>query len=245
MKNWLIFFFFLLFSLNLWAQEKNKQTQETKRSKIEELRADTLPKPSVLDQKIFWGFVFLNGWSSVSENESYFFKPSLGGGIRVDYYFAKSLGLSVGLNYQQRGTGVKTTDYDNSLGNADSTHRLRLRFNSLEVPISLLFKSPKGLFGGKGVRFLAGAGLTPQMNFQTTRFFNSAEDGFHDISDVSANYYTFDTSLDINAGFLISAGEKTAFLTDVFMQFGTQNVYKTANLSGKNRYWGLRIAFLF
>lgn len=240
MKNWIFLFLFLGIIGQVKAQEPSKTV-----TVLERLQADTLPKPSVLDKKMYWGFTFLNGLSSVTNNSEHFYKPSIGAGFKLDYYFTKSIGFSAGIGYQQRGTGVLTPDFDKSLGNPDSTYRLRMRFNSLELPLAVIYKSPKGIFGGNGVRFMAGVGLTPQFNFQTTRFFNSAEDGFHDIQDVSSDYYRFDASLDGNAGLLISVGGASVFLVDLLAQFGTQNVYRNSPNSGQNRYVALRIAWLF
>ena len=240
MKIYLFIFLFLGMIGQIQAQEPSKTV-----TVLERLQADTLPKPSVLDKKMYWGFTFLNGLSSVTNNADHFYKPSIGAGLKIDYYFTKSIGLSLGAAYQQRGTGVLTPDLDKSLGNADSTHRLRIRFNCLELPLALIYRSSKGLFGGNGVRFVGGVGITPSFNFQTNRFFNSAEDGFHDIRDVSSDYYRFDASLDGNAGFLISAGGASVFLVDLLAQFGTQNTYRNSPNSGQNRYVALRMAWLF
>jgi hypothetical protein len=193
---------------------------------------------------MYWGLVFNNGWSSISNTPDGFYKPSLGGGVRLDYYFTKNMGLSLGVNFQQRGTGLKTPDYDSSLGNADSTNRLRLRFNCLDLPVSFLYRS-NALFGGKGVKLILGAGITPQFNLKANRIFISAEDGFHDIQDVSKDYYAFDAPLNASAGFLVNAGNSSAFLVDLFAQFGLVNVYEKTSQSGQNRYFGIRIAWLF
>lgn len=241
MKKWL----FILFLIGFWGQLQAQDNKTEQKTALEKLQADTLPKPSILDKKFYWGFAFVNAWTSISNSSDYFYKPSLGGGLRMDYYFTKSLGLSAGFNFQQRGTGILTPDTEKSLGNADSTYRLRVRFNCLDFPLAVVYRSPKGIFGGKGVRLFLSAGTTPQFNFQSNRVFISAEDGFHDVQDQSKDYYVFDTTLDASAGFLISAGNSSTFLVDFLAQFGGLNAYRNSDLSGKNRLFGIRMAWLF
>lgn len=212
--------------------------------------ADTTLTQSIFDNKFYWGFTFNNSWTNVlGKNEPYFIKPSLGGGFKMDYYFAKNIGITAGFTYQQRGAGIKSPESDpDELGNPDSTNRLRLRFNSFEIPLALIFRSKNPVGKGQGVRWTGGIGLTPQWVFRSTRIFFSVEDGFHIIDQVNKDYAQFKASVDGNFGIYINAGNSAIFQTDLLLSYGLVDVNRTTRFGtskGNDLLIGLRISFLY
>lgn len=209
--------------------------------------------PSIFDHRFYWGVTFNNSWTGISgQFEPYFAKPSLGGGFKTDYYFskAKNIGLTTGFTFQQRGVGIKTYDLNPSqVGDVDSTHRLRLRFNSFEIPIALIFRSKKPIGSGEVVRFVGGIGLTPQWVFRSTRIFLSIEDGFHNIVHVTKDYAQLKASLDGSFGMYFNAGNSALLQADLIASYGLVNDLKNKNFFGNSKghdyQIGIRITFLY
>lgn len=213
----------------------------------------TQPKEKSLElfrtKKFYWGFTFYQNFSTIKDNAdtiTYFRKPSLGGGMRFEYYPIKNLGVSFGFNYMQRGAGIKLKDEYSALGDADSTNRTRLRFNTIDFPIQLVYRSP---FVRERWTLHAGIGIAPVINFKTNRVFHSVEDGFH-LEQKQSDLY-FKSDFDINASLGINVDVTGAALLQVHLVagMGSANIYNSAstfgNASGKNNYFGLRIATLF
>jgi hypothetical protein len=231
----------ILLFLSLWANIAFAQEKDSTRLK------------DIFDNQFYWGFTFNNSWTNVlGNNEPYFAKPSLGGGFKMDYFFSsdKNMGISTGLTYQQRGAGIKTPESDpDALGDPDSTNRLRLRFNTLEIPTALIFRSKNPVGKGQGVRWTGGIGITPQWVFKSTRIFFSVEDGFHVLNKVTKEYAQFKASVDGNFGIYINAGNSAVFQTDLLVSYGLVNVLKDekvfGNAKGNDFLIGLRIAFLY
>lgn len=200
-------------------------------------------------KKFYWGFVFYQNFSNIKDNTdtiTYFRKPSLGGGMRFEYYPVKNLGVSFGFNYMQRGAGIKLVDEYSALGDADSTNRTRLRFNTIDFPIQLVYRSP---FVRERWTLHAGIGIAPVLNFKTNRVFHSVEDGFH-LEEKKSDIY-FKSDFDINASLGINVDVTGSAILQVHLVagMGTANIYNSAstfgNASGKNNYFGLRLATLF
>jgi hypothetical protein len=230
---------FLVVLIGLYAQSGFAQTIDTSRNE------------TLFDKKFYWGITFNNSWSKVTGNvEPYFTKPSLGGGFKFDYYFTHNVGISWGLNFQQRGSGIKTPDNVATTGDGDSTNRLRLRFNSLDLPIALVFRGKSGAFKNPDIKFTGGLGITPQYNFRTTRFFASVEDGFHNFDDNSDHYYRFGLSVDANFGLAINASNSAIFQPEIIVGYGLNNIHRGSGLfpegtTGHNFLLGIRLSFMF
>ena len=101
-------------------------------------------KKSIWDKKFYWGVTFNNSWATIKGTNlpnNYFWKPSVGASLRAEYFFHKNIGVSFGLQYQQKGSGIVTPDFDKTLGDPDSTYRARIKLHALEVPISIHLRS--------------------------------------------------------------------------------------------------------
>lgn len=187
--------------------------------------------------KPLFGFSFNNSWTKIVGSNldyQYVSKPSLGMHLRSEYYFKPWLGLGIAAGIQQRGSIFKTPDYDQSLGNPDSTYRHRIRFNCLDVPVYLILKSPKDLF--KGVRPSLQLGINWHRNFQSRDVFISVEDGFHNKFDASDMYYVnAKPSFQGALGFDINAGTCLFQLQFIYNK-GTNNVYNSPTFNGKTGY---------
>ncbi|QHT66881.1 PorT family protein [Rhodocytophaga rosea] len=210
---------------------------------------DSLNKREIQFKKFYWGIQLNNLWSSVEGNTpEYFYKPSLGYFIKGEYYFTPFLGISVGAGYQQRGTGVINRNKEEVvLGTPDSTYRERLRFNYLDIPILLILRTPKPIAGGD-VRLVGSFGIIPQKLISARDYFHSVEDGFHKITEVTENIQKNDMALTASVGAELYAGSNL-FQVRLVGQWGTKSVYNNATLypgySGKNRVYGVQIAFMF
>lgn len=200
-------------------------------------------------KKFYWGITFSQNFSQIkydSDTITYFRKPSLAGGMRFEYYPIEFLGISVGFNYAQRGAGIKVRDDVKDLGDPDSTNRTRLRFNTLDFPIQLVFRSP---FITERWRLHAGIGIAPVINFKTNRVFHSVEDGFHLEENQSGLYFKSDFDINFSLGVNIDVTGAAILQVHLVGGMGTANIYNSAatfgNATGKNNYFGLRLAALF
>lgn len=201
------------------------------------------------NKKFYWGFTFSQNFSQIKDNSdtiTYFRKPSLHGGFRVEYYPLEFLGISAGFSYAQRGAGIKLPDVVKSLGDPDSTNRTRLRFNTIDFPIQLIFRSP---FITERWRLHAGIGIAPVINFKTNRVFQSVEDGFHAEENQTGLYFKSDFDINFSLGLNIDVTGAAILQVHLVGGMGTANVYNSAavfgNATGKNNYFGLRLATLF
>ncbi|MFM9841251.1 MAG: hypothetical protein ACKVOQ_23505 [Cyclobacteriaceae bacterium] len=211
------------------------------------LAAQELPKSTLspFEQKLLIGFSYQNYWTTIAGNnlpQSYFYKPSLGVSVKAEYYPWSFIGLSVGAGFQQRGAGIMSPDLDQTPGNADSTYRKRLRFNSVEFPISLLLRTPKDLV--KGLRLKVSAGIVPMINTQSNQVFLSIEDGNHTSTDVSIDYWKNDLAYQLTVGPEINTGSGILQI-DFIYSSGTKNVYNSSNAIGYNQSLGFKLSFLF
>lgn len=203
-----------------------------------------------LDKKFIFGLAMNNSWTTITGNNQgskYFYKPSLGTHLKVEYYFRPYLGLGIAAGFQQRGTGIFTEDLDQSLGNPDSAHRHRLRFNTLDFPFYIALRTPKDIF--KGARLSLNIGGNFHRNFKTTDIFYSVEDGFHNRQNLTADFYkNSGISLYTAIGLDINAGS-TLFQTQIIFNPGLNNVYNNPSVYGisvgKNRLFGLQLSFMY
>jgi hypothetical protein len=234
------------------AQHANAQT-----------RATILAESAVKDpfqKKLRLGGSFNIYWSKIVGNKlpvEYYGKPSLGFDLRAEYYFNGFLGLGLGVGYQQRGSGIINVDNSGGAyshpwvvnkygtqGDPDSTYLEKLRFNTIEIPLTLLLRSPKPLF--KGFRPSAGAGIIYLYNIESNDVFQSVTDGIHKNLRVSDYYFQHDFGYQVSLGADIDAGGNGTIFQLHFVytsQFG--NVYAANQGDGSQVTYGVRLSFLF
>ncbi len=213
---------------------------------------DTLPEmsPEYFMKKLRWGVSFNQSFSTITGSIApfdYFTKPSLGGGLETEYFFNKNIGIGSGFIFQQRGVGIYTTDVVKEVGDADSTHRQRLRFNCLDLPIRLVFRSGKGL--SKGNRWSGNIGIIPMYSFKTNSIFHSIEDGFHQIEDWGDRFKKFDLAASLSFGLNINAGDAALLQLHLYASYGLLNTYNNTALFGQAKgnhlLFGLKASALF
>jgi Outer membrane protein beta-barrel domain len=204
---------------------------------------ELIPRP--FQKKFHWGISSNTYFTTITGDnlpKTYFSKPSLGFDVRAEYFFRPIIGLGVGIGFQQRGAGIINPDKVKEQGNPDSTYRERLRFNNIQVPISLILRTNKDIV--KGIRLSGTFSLVPIINFESNDVFNSVEDGNHVITPVSNQYqksdllYQFSIGPDINTG-------STIFRIHFVYSKGTSNVYSTNSSKGYNEGMGVQISWLF
>jgi Outer membrane protein beta-barrel domain len=204
---------------------------------------ELIPKP--FDKKFHWGISANTYFTTITGDnlpKTYFSKPSLGFDVRAEYFFKPYIGLGVGVGFQQRGAGIINPDKVKELGNPDSTYRERLRFNHLQVPISLILRTNKDII--KGVRLSGTLSVVPLINFESSDVFNSVEDGNHVITPVSDQYQKNDLLYQLSIGPDINAGN-TIFRIHFVYSKGTSNVYSTGTNVGYNQSLGIQVSWLF
>lgn len=218
MRNIKTILFCLLCFLNIQAQNK-----------------DSFPEinPEFFTKKFRMGIAFNQSWSTIVGSNhpfDYFIKPSIGGGIEAEYKFSKNIGIGAGLLFQQRGAGIYTSDIVKEVGDPDSTHRHRFRYNCIDLPIRLIFKSNKGLTNGN--RWSGSVGVIPMYSFKTNSIFHSIEDGFHQIEDWGDNFKKFDLSTNLSFGLDINAGDASVLQVHLYCSYGLFNTYNNTALYG-------------
>ncbi len=209
--------------------------------------ADSVGK-SIFDKKFIWGFTYTQSWSTIKGNNlaaSYFGKASVGLLVSAEYYPLKFLGFTLGVGYQQRGTGIKnSTSYP--LGTVDSTYRDRLRFNTFEFPIAIILRTPKDVI--KGLRFSGSLGIVPLINGSSRDVKISLEPNVANldkVKDVSANYFKNDVAIQFTAGSEIDMAASQVIKVQFYYSMGTTNVYTTGQGTGHNQNAGIRLSWMF
>jgi hypothetical protein len=199
---------------------------------------------SPFERKLFVGFGFNGNLTTVAGSTStdFFAKPSLGLGLRAEYYPVGFLGVTFGVAYQQRGAGIRNADINKSPGNPDSTYIERLRFNSVEFPIGVLVRTPKDVF--PGLRLSASIGIVPMINVNTTEIIHSVDDGLHTTIDQSANFWKNDLAWQLSVGPDIVSGTGVFQVHFVYAK-GSKNVFNDTAQSGYNQSFGFRISWLY
>ncbi len=211
-------------------------------------------------KKFRWGVSYQQYWSSIEGQQvekSYFIKPSIGFNFRLEYYFNSFLGVGLGAGYQQRGAGIVNEDntggafahpwitVDGVRGNPDSTYLERLRFNTIEFPLTILLRTPKDVF--KGMRISAAAGPTLIHVVSVNQTFQSIIDGFHPYHWVTDNYIRNDLGYQISLGTDIDSGGagKSMFQIHFVYTQGLGNVYAVGQGTGHQMTFGVRLGWMF
>ncbi len=204
-------------------------------------------KSSAFEKKFFWGFTYTQSWSTIKGSNlpsSYFGKASVGLQVSAEYYLLDFLGVSVGAGYQQRGTGI----INKNTGPVDSTYRERLRFNSFEIPLAVILRTPKDVI--KGLRFSGSLGIVPIINRNSMHAIpkSSVEPNVYDLDvtkDVSASYFKNDMALQLTAGPEIDMAGNQVIKVQFYYSQGTTNVYTAGQGTGHNQNVGIRLGWMF
>jgi hypothetical protein len=228
-------------------------TQKTIAQEKEKILAEGDEK-KMFDKKFMWGLSWNQYWGTIEgENlpKEYFTKPCIGGGVRAEYYPLSFIGVGVGVGIQQRGAGIINVDnYGGSFTHPwepnpdlDSTYLERLRFNTIEIPVSLLLRTPKEVI--KGVKLSGAAGLVFINNTSVIDFFNKPDDGFHTSTDVTKDYISSDLGYQMSFGADIVAAQSCILQVHLVYSKGTKNIYKTGAGNGQVETYGFRVSWLF
>jgi hypothetical protein len=238
-----------LFFVSLVAISFSAIGQKSDSSEVSSLRGmDTVIRKDPWEKKFRWGFTFDNAVVRINGSnlpDEYFFRPGVGGSVKAEYYLTRNIGLTAGLAWETRGAGIINPDNESGLGNADSTHRARIKFYSIEAPIALIFRGVEVI---KGTRLHAELGVTPSRNVHSKYIFLSIEDGFHLVENHSDRYYKTDLLVHSAFGLDIDAGRSCIFQIHFWGNWGTTNVYNQdfyPGTDGQNRLMGIRLGWLF
>ena len=243
----------LLLSQGVFSQQKVK----------EQIIADGTLKVAI-DKKFHWGISYQQYWSTIIGEQvksTYFIKPSIGFNFRAEYYFNEVIGVGMGVGFQQRGAGINNTDVTGGAfakpwifvdtpdgarsGNIDSTHLERLRFSTIEFPLTLLVRTPKD-FLQQGMRLSGAIGPTLIHTSRVNQTYQSVVDGFHPYNWVTDNYvrnqfvYQASVGLDIDSG-----GGTSVFQIHLVYTETLSNVYAKGQADGRLTAFGFRFAWLF
>lgn len=204
-------------------------------------------KPIALfEKKLVYGFAVNNSWSNYRDlKDSSFYRPSLGIHLKTDFFFTESIGITLGFGVQQRGMGIYTPDLDKSIGNPDSTGRLRYKCTTLDLPIQLVYRHKEEVF--KNGRLIAGFGITPSYMYKAQRIWKSVDDGFHEPRVITGNYSKIDVPLRASLGLDINTGS-TLFRVQLVGELGFKKIYTnsiTGAKSSQNTLIGIDLSFLF
>lgn len=220
----------------------------------EEIMAQAVEK-NIFEKKLKFGLSWNQYWGIIKGSnlpKKYFAKPCVGASLRAEYYPSSFIGIGVGFGVQQRGAGIINEDktggtfthpwfglQDNT---EDSTYRERLRMNTIEVPVTLLLRTPKDVI--KGVRLTGAAGIVWIKNDYVKDFWHKPEDGFHTIINVEDDYIKQDLGYQASIGADIDAGQ-SVFQVHLVYTKGTKNIYTTGSGDGRVETYGFRLAWLY
>jgi hypothetical protein len=252
-----LFYTIIAFSVIFVAVDVKAQ-QSVKEKIVSE---GTLKKAN--DKKFHWGVSFQQYWSGITgeTQSSYFIKPSIGGGLRAEYYFNSWLGLGIGAAFQQRGAGVNNTDVTGGAfahpwvfvntpegyrsGDVDSTHLERLRFSTIEVPLTVLVRTPKD-FLQDGMRLSGAVGPSWIHTSRVNQTYQSVIDGFHPYNWVTDNYTRNNLGLQASVGLDIDSGGGSSQFQVHFVYTTTlSNMYANGLADGRLVTYGVRLAWMF
>lgn len=202
---------------------------------------------SAFNQKFMIGFGVNNSWANYRDlKDTSFYRPSLGIHLKADYFFSKSVGITIGIGVQQRGMGIYTPDYDQSIGNPDSTGRLRYKSTTVDFPVQLLFRPQKELF--KNGRLVGGLGITASYMHKAQRIWKSVDDGFHEPTDITPSFKKIDFPIRATIGTDIAVPGGTLFRAQLVGEMGFTKIYQSGTMGnsvGQNTLFGVDLSFLF
>ena len=210
----------------------------------------------VFDKKFRFGLSYHFNWGTIKGDDlpnRYFTKPCIGFNFRAEYYPVPFAAIGLGIGYQQRGTGIRNPDtYGGSFAHpwvkpnlveTDSTYAQKLRFNTIEFPLTLLLRTPKEVF--KGVRLSAAAGVILIHNFRVNDIWMDVVGGFHLERPATSEYLRDDIGYQLSFGPDINAGHANVFQVHFVYTKGTKNIYAAGQGDGRQMTMGVRVAWLF
>lgn len=218
------------------------QAQEKVNYNHEQEPDELIPQP--FTKKFHWGIGLQTYFTSFTGNNlaaNYFTKPSLGIQVQAEYFPVSYLGIGVGIAFQQRGAGVTNSDKVKLLGDPDSTYIERIRFNTVEFPVSIILRSNDVV---RGMRLSASISAIPMLNFESNDVVHSVSDGNHKVTNVDTYYQKNDLLFQISAGPDINTGSGIFRVHLVYFQ-GTKNIYESINANGYNVGGGIKLTWLF
>lgn len=213
-------------------------------------------------QKNFhWGLSMNMYWSSITGeqvSDSYFYKPSIGGMVRAEYYFSKVVGVGLGAGFQQLGAGLKNSDVTGGayshpwitsdlgfVGNLDSTYLERLRFSTVQIPITIHLRTKHDVLQ-QGMRLSGSAGALFIHNSRVNQTYQSSIDGDHPYNWVTDNYVRNQWGYQITAGTDIdSGGGGSMFQVHFVFTQSLSNIYAKGQGDGRHTSYGVRISWMF
>lgn len=210
---------------------------------------------NVFEKRFRWGVSWNQYWGTIKGSNlpaEYFDKPCIGFNIHAAYYPMNFIGAKVGFGLQQRGAGILNPDnfggafthpWELPQYDADSTYRERLRFNTIEIPVTLELRTPMDVI--PGVRLSGSAGVAWYTSKDIYDIFLSVEDGYHRITDVSAGYRKSDIALQLSGGADINAGEACILQVHFVYTKAGSNVYQSGPGDGRLTTYGFRVSWLF
>jgi len=210
---------------------------------------------SPFDKKFHWGISGNQYWGNIQggkEARDYFGKPCLGFNLRAEYYPLSFLGVGVGYGIQQRGAGIINLDksggsfthpWELPQFNGDSTYRERLRFNTWELSMTLLLRTPRDVV--KGMRLSAAAGISLVRVTRVNDVFMSVEDGYHLDQVVTSDYASRDLPYQVSFGADIDVAGSSIFQVHLVYTKGTKNLYAANQGDARLVTYGFRLAWLY
>lgn len=234
MKNIFVFITLIFIGSTAFAQFKAPQSQ--------------VVKTRIFERKFLWGVAFNSSWSSFHDilRDSAFYRPSLGGGLRAEYYLKPYFGIMFGSGIQQRGTGIYTPDIDKSIGNPDSTGRMRYRMTTFDFPLQLIYRYPKNIL--PNTRLSIGIGANFNIIHNYLRVWKSVDDGFHQVTDFSKNNLKYDVPVRSTIGLDAEVGHGSLFKLQFYGEIGNRRLYinpVTGVKSNKQVLIGVDLSVLF
>jgi hypothetical protein len=238
----------LFFSLTTFAQEKKEPGEK------EKILAEGDPV-NVFNKKIRWGLSYSQYWGTFKGKdlaETYFAKPLVGFNFRAEYYPLSFVGIGAGFGFQQQGAGVKHQDnYGGAFshpwvqpsGDIDSTYINKIRFNTWEMPITLLLRTPKDVI--KGIRLSGAAGVVLVHSYHSNDVWLDVAGGAHLDHFVTNDYSKNSMSYQFSFGPDINAGEGCVFQVHLVYAHGMRNVYAAGQGDARQVTYGIRVAWLF
>lgn len=226
----LLFYFFAIALTGLSQETKNDY-------KIQE--------NMFLKKKLF-GFSFNNSWLTFHDlKDSTFLKPGLGLHADFNYFFNENWGVAIQAGVQMRGTGIITPDYDESIGNPDSTGRKRHSIQALELPVVLYYRTNKEIV--KNARLIFGMGFIPMYHKKVEQKWFSVDDGFHTPVSYKDDFDIIDFPLRITSGLDVATAGRNLFRSSIIMDIGLKNNYRNPSdgkKSNKHFLLGIQLTFL-
>jgi hypothetical protein len=110
-----------------------------------------------------------------------------------------------------------------------------------------MFKST--IKNSQQVRFSAKLGAIYSWNMRTSFIFHSIEDGFHDIQNLTQDFYKSQFLINSSIGIDIDAGDAAIFQIHLLLQQGTSAIFNNPSIFGLSkayhRSYGIQIGFFY